>query len=109
MFSRINKHHHREALTLLRWLAYARSPPTLGELVDAAITDPDQEDSINTEQRGGLRDALNIHSGLAIIEEGNDAVQESQAETQTLVNGISTLGLGQDRTMFHSQHLTTDT
>jgi ankyrin repeat protein len=109
MLTRINKHHYREALTLLRWLAYARSPPTLGELVDAAITDPSQEDSIDTDERGDLRDVLNILSGLAMIEESKGIAVETQLNTRSPVNNNLTPGLGQDSTMFHSQHLTMDT
>jgi hypothetical protein len=60
MLTRIKEMYHQEALTLLYWLAYARSPPTLGELVDAAITDPNMESFIDISERGGLRDALNI-------------------------------------------------
>ena len=46
MLTKIKTMYHQEALTLLRWLAYARSPPTLGELVDAAIIDPAEESFI---------------------------------------------------------------
>jgi hypothetical protein len=69
MLTRIKKMYHEEALTLLRWLAYARSPPTLAELVNAAIIDLDEEGSIDTGERGGLRGALNILFGLVTIEE----------------------------------------
>ncbi|KAH0287348.1 hypothetical protein KCU62_g6027, partial [Aureobasidium sp. EXF-3399] len=68
ILTRIKKMYHTEAVTLLHWLAYARSPPTLGELVDAAIIDPAKENSIDTSERGRLRDALNILSGLVMVD-----------------------------------------
>jgi hypothetical protein len=109
ILTRVNRHHHREALALLRWLAYARSPPTLGELVDAAITDPKEEDSIDTGECGGLRDVLNILSGLVMIEESKGNAAETPFKVRPLVSSISTPGLGQDVTMFYSQHFTADT
>jgi hypothetical protein len=63
MLTRIKEIYHQEALTLLRWLAYARSPLTLSQLVDAAITDPVEESFVDISERGGLRDALNILAG----------------------------------------------
>ena len=38
-FLGIEEMYHQQALTLLQWLAYARSSPTLGELVEAAVID----------------------------------------------------------------------
>ena len=109
MLTRIKKMYHQEALTLLRWLAYARSPPTLGELVDAAITDPGEESFIDTTERGGLRDALNILSGLVMIEESKGDGAKMRSETGPLFSTVSTPSPGQGGTMFLSQHLTTDT
>jgi hypothetical protein len=60
--------YHEHALMLLRWLAYARSPPTLGELVEAAITDPIYDGSIDEDNRGDLEDTLNTLSGLVAVE-----------------------------------------
>ncbi|WPG99074.1 Hypothetical protein R9X50_00187900 [Acrodontium crateriforme] len=56
-----------DALTLLRWLAYARSPPTLAELVDATVIDVTGEGHVEIEDRPGLDDTLEILSGLVII------------------------------------------
>jgi hypothetical protein len=109
ILTRVNRHHHREALALLRWLAYARSPPTLGELVDAAITDPKEEDGIDAGECGGLRDVLNILSGLVMIEESKGNAAETPFKVRPLVSSISTPALGQDVTMFYSQHFTADT
>jgi hypothetical protein len=109
MLVRIKKMYRQEALTLLHWLAYARSPPTLGELVDAAITDPDEEDSIDTSERGGLRDVLNILAGLVTVEESQGACAEDPFTTEPLISNTSTPGLCQGGGMFYTQHLTEDT
>ncbi|KAF2232143.1 hypothetical protein EV356DRAFT_257150 [Viridothelium virens] len=58
---------HSEACTLLRWLAYARSPPSLAELAEAAIIDPFVENSIDSDNRGDFEDTMNILSGLVTI------------------------------------------
>jgi hypothetical protein len=108
MLTRIKKMYHQEALTLLRWLAYARSPPTLAELVDAAIIDPDEESSIDTEERGGLRDALNILFGLVTIEE-NQSDGGNHYETKSFTGNVPAAGSERDGAMFHSEHLTSDT
>ena len=92
MLTRIKKLYHEEAYTLLCWLAYARSPPTLAQLVEAAITDPDQESCIDTDERGGLRDTLRILSGLVTIEENQDADAESQWEPGQSTYDASTAG-----------------
>jgi hypothetical protein len=109
MLTRIKKMYHQEALTLLCWLAYARSPPTLGELVDAAITDPVEESFIDTSERGGLRDALNILSGLVTIEENQVAATKNYSRAGFATNDTSTANLSQGASTFHSQQPTTDT
>lgn len=101
--------YHQEALALLRWLAYARSPPTLAELVDAAIIDPDEESSIDTDERGGLRDALNILFGLVTIEESQLNGAESHSKTKSSTSNVSTASPDQSGAMFHSPHLTSGT
>jgi hypothetical protein len=93
--------YHQEALTLLRWLAYARSPPTLGELVDAAITDPVEESFVDTNERGGLRDVLNILSGLVTIEENQVADTKNYSRAGFATNDTSASGDGQGASMFH--------
>jgi ankyrin repeat protein len=109
MLTRIKKMYHQEALTLLRWLTYARSPPTLGELVDAAITNPIEESFVDTSERGGLRDALNILSGLVTIEENHLADTEHNSRAELVTNDTSIVGDDQGASMIYSQHLTTDT
>ena len=68
----INKIYRDDALVLLRWLAYARSPPTLGELVEATIIDLSGEGFVNIDDRGGLEDTLDILSGLVTVEGVDD-------------------------------------
>jgi ankyrin repeat protein len=101
--------YHQEALTLLRWLAYARSPPTLGELIDAAITDPVEESFVDTSERGGLRDALNILAGLVTIEEEQVADTENHLTAGFATNDTPTAGDDQGAKTLNNQHLTTTT
>jgi ankyrin repeat protein len=109
MLTRIKELYHEEALILLRWLAYARSPPTLGELVDAVITDPVEESFIDTRERGGLRDALNILAGLVTIEENQVANTEDFSTAGFVTNDTPAAGDGQGANTFNNQHLTTGT
>lgn len=109
MLTRIKKMYYQEALTLLYWLAYARSPPTLGELIDAAIIDPVEESFIDTSERGSLRDALNILAGLVTIEENQVVNTENYSGARGFTNNTSTAGCSQDIIVYHSQYLTTDT
>ena len=101
--------YHDHALTLLQWLAYARSPPTLGELVDAAVTDPTHESYIDADNRGDLEDTLNILSGLVIVEESKDADVKGHAETESLTRDASSIDHGQADVVFHNENLTSDT
>jgi ankyrin repeat protein len=109
MLTRIKKMYRQEALTLLRWLAYARSPPTLGELVDAVITDPVEESFIDTGERGGLRDALNILAGLVTIEEHQVADAENNSDTGFTTNDLSNANPDWGAAMPHSRNLTPGT
>ena len=69
MLTGIDESNRNEALTLLRWLVYARSPPSLGELVEASIIDLTGDGTVDTDDRGGLADTLDILSGLVTIDE----------------------------------------
>ena len=105
----IEEMYHDHALTLLRWLAYARSPPTLSELVDAAVTNPIHETFIDADNRGDLEDTLNILSGLVTVEESKDADVDGHSETNYFTSDVSTPSPDQNDAMFHSPHLTSDT
>ena len=84
----IEEMYHDHALTLLRWLAYARSPPTLSELVDAAVTNPIHESFIDADNRGDLEDTLNILSGLVTVEESKDADVDGHSETNYFTSDV---------------------
>ncbi|KAF2719344.1 hypothetical protein K431DRAFT_212208, partial [Polychaeton citri CBS 116435] len=56
-----------DALVLLRWLAYAKSPLSLSELVDATVIDLAGKGNVQVEDRPGLDDPLEILSGLVTI------------------------------------------
>jgi ankyrin repeat protein len=105
----IDDMYHDHALTLLRWLAYARSPPTLGELVDAAVTDPIHESSIDADNRGDLEDTLNILSGLVTVEESKDAEVEGRSETKFSTTDVSIIDHDSADVGSHSRDLTPDT
>ena len=53
-----------EALTILRWLVYARSPHSIGELAEAAIIDPRGDGVVDIDSRGDVEDLLGILAGL---------------------------------------------
>jgi hypothetical protein len=81
MLLEIEEMYHHQALILLQWLAYAQSPPTLSELVEAAIIDPAEESPVDVENRGDLEDTLNILSGLVIVERTQEDDTHSEPET----------------------------
>jgi ankyrin repeat protein len=98
--------YHNHAITLLQWLAYARSPPTLAELVEVAITDPIRNDSwIDVDNRGGLEDTLNILSGLVTIEGGGDAKVEKHWKKGSIVDDISTADYDQGNAILQGRML----
>lgn len=53
---------------LLRWLTYARSPPSLGELAEAAIVNPAGAGEVDLDNRGGIEDTVEILAGLVTLE-----------------------------------------
>ena len=67
MLAGIDESLRPDACKLLRWLAYAKSPPSLGELVDATIIDLAADGSVEVEDRPGLDDTLEILSGLVTV------------------------------------------
>lgn len=97
--------YHQQALTLLQWLAYARSPPTLGEIVEAAIIDPIEESSIDTDNRGDFEDTFNILSGLVAIQEKQVPDEQSDSETESSVSHVPSIASGHADTMHHRQPL----
>jgi ankyrin repeat protein len=90
----IEEIYHQQALTLLQWLAYARSPPTLGELVEATITDPIEESCIDVENRGDIEDTLNILSGLVTTQEKRVPYYQGDAKIGSSVSDVSSVPSG---------------
>ena len=72
MLNSIDEYDRPYALTLLRWLAYAQSPPSLDELAEASIIEPAGDTGsggvVDIEDRGGWGDTLEILAGLVIVE-----------------------------------------
>jgi ankyrin repeat protein len=105
----IEEMYHDHALRLLQWLAYAHSPPTLGELVEAAVTNPDHESSIDADDRGDLDDTLNILSGLVTVEESKDADVEGHSKTRSFTPSASTTDHDKTVVASQSRNITSDT
>ncbi|KAK5109315.1 hypothetical protein LTR85_002866 [Meristemomyces frigidus] len=80
MLATIESLYRKEAIVLLQWLAYAQSPPSLGELVEAAIVDITEEGHIEVDERGGLEDTLEILSGLVVLVAVDTEDYESEHE-----------------------------
>jgi len=77
MLTSIEDLYRDDAIILLRWLAYAESPPTLAELAEATIIDPRGGGSVDIANRGRIEDALAILGGFVVIERnehGGDSV-----------------------------------
>lgn len=72
MLLNISATDRSDALKLLRWITYAKSPRTLEELVDIRIIDPDDETSVGKRvdiaNRGNWTDALAMLGGLVVTE-----------------------------------------
>ncbi|GIZ49344.1 hypothetical protein CKM354_001237600 [Cercospora kikuchii] len=69
MLSAIPEYAASDALAMLRWLAYAQTPVHLPELAEVVIVDFATDPGlVLTDQRPGLEDALEILSGLVVVE-----------------------------------------
>ena len=68
ILSGIEEIYREEALVLLRWLAYAQTPLSLGEVAEATIIDLEKDASVDVDNRGNVEDTLNILSGLIVLE-----------------------------------------
>ncbi|PPJ57681.1 hypothetical protein CBER1_00147 [Cercospora berteroae] len=98
MLLAIEKSVHSEALTLLRWIAYAESPLTLEQLVDTTIMDLDQEASVDIDNRGGLVDTLEILSGLVVTGPPNTYLDDLTAIMRDEYHGSD------DTSLFSIEH-----
>ena len=83
MLTRIEEIYWKEALILLRWLAYAETPLSLSELAEATIVDPENDTSVDVDNRGNTEDILDILSGLIVLEK---PILEQYIDSQHLVN-----------------------
>lgn len=84
MLTRIKGRHMRaEALVLLRWIAFAKCPLTLKELVDTVINDWEGDGGVDFGDRGGVDDTLNILSGLITTVLVDDALESQEVQPWT--------------------------
>jgi ankyrin repeat protein len=74
MLGSIEDRYHDEAVKLLRWLAYAHRPPTLGELSGVG--------SVDFDEHGELEDTLNILGGLVtVVRDSSHSDENSDNDT----------------------------
>ncbi|PPJ55408.1 hypothetical protein CBER1_02774 [Cercospora berteroae] len=67
MLTMIPDESRSDAVAMLRLLAFSRKPPSLNELAEITIIDWEEDGHVNTEDRAGFADALEILSGLIIV------------------------------------------
>jgi ankyrin repeat protein len=76
MLTSISEYNRADALILLRWITYAKSPLTLYELAEATIILPadkaDVEDIVDVDNRGGWTDTLAVLTGLVTTQSEQD-------------------------------------
>jgi ankyrin repeat protein len=79
MLNNISEDDRPYALTFLRWLAYAKSPPSLDQLTEASVVDPADDPAmegvVDIDNRGGWGDALEILADF-VVTEGTDEQEE---------------------------------
>ncbi|GIZ40936.1 hypothetical protein CKM354_000425600 [Cercospora kikuchii] len=63
----ISDDYHRDAIAMLRLLAFSESPLTLAELGEITIIDWTGDGHVDTEDRPGLEDPLEILAGLVTV------------------------------------------
>ncbi|KAK3641344.1 hypothetical protein LTR56_011372 [Elasticomyces elasticus] len=70
MLNRLTPDDRQHAITLLRWLAYAKSPLSLEQLAEASIVDPTDDptadDIVDIEDKGSWEDTFELLAGLVI-------------------------------------------
>jgi ankyrin repeat protein len=81
MLERIRPVVREDALTLLRWLAYAARPVTLAEL-QTAVTIRPEDDEVDFEDEGDFRDSLNILAGPVVFSDDADSTEDSEDTEQ---------------------------
>ena len=68
MLKRIDQHDRQEAVTMLRWLSYAKHTLTLGELQEARLINPELEGSVAWDDPGSIDDIVEILGDLIHVE-----------------------------------------
>ncbi|PPJ53251.1 hypothetical protein CBER1_11924 [Cercospora berteroae] len=107
MLSGIEDMFCKEALTLLQWLAYAQSPPTLGELAEATIIDLAAEESVDVDERGKIEGTLQILAGLVLLQDpfGADGGDDALAEVDYVSDNIQDEDLDRGRKGFDTSSI----
>ena len=67
----IDVEYRNEAVMLLKWLAYAQSPPTLGELAEVMVINL-EDSTVDSDDCGSPEDTLDILSGLVTCIDNRD-------------------------------------
>lgn len=75
ILDRIEGQPRTDALTILRWLAYAKTPLSLDQLVDASIIDLTEDGVVHWDDRPGREDPLIILAGLVTILEEDHQIE----------------------------------
>ena len=75
----IDAEYRKEAVILLKWLAYARSPLSLGELAEVMVINP-EDGTVDTDDRGSPEDTLDILSGLVTIIGNRDETADDEGD-----------------------------
>jgi hypothetical protein len=68
---------NKDALTLLRWLAYAARPMTLAEL-QTVVTIRPEDGEVDFEDEGDFRDSLDILAGLVVFSDGANSTEDGE-------------------------------
>ncbi|KJX98546.1 ankyrin repeat protein [Zymoseptoria brevis] len=87
MLTGIEERYREEALTLLRWITYARSPLTLGELAEVTIVNPEGTGSVDFDERGDIEDTLDILTGLVTVTGHDESVHYDRIATALVHKG----------------------
>ena len=77
MLTRTTDDDHSDALTVLRWLAFARRPLTMSEIAEACIIDPSGDGVVDVSNRGGIEDVLKILAGLVVVDVDRSDVNDN--------------------------------
>ena len=80
MLVRIEEMDRTDALIALRWLTFDHRPLTLSEIADASVVDSIGEDVVESDNRGGVEDVLELLSDLIIVNGSSDNTKTDNNE-----------------------------